>query len=106
MKKRYSVLHRLLESFLRGAQGGRYGRGAAFFCLGCCLVPLVFAGLFHFFGAFWGWAIAAVLAALALAHFDAYESEYPAEPETFVRKKSARFSHSGKTQRCSREKIS
>ena len=54
MKKRYSVLHRLLESFLRGAQGGRYGRGAAFFCLGCCLVPLVFAGLFHFFGAFWG----------------------------------------------------
>ena len=107
MKKRYVILHRLLENFLCGAQGGSYGKGAFFlFFAFCCLVPLVFAGLFHFWGAFWGWAIAAALAALALAHFDAYESEYPAEPETSVRKKSARFSHSGKTQRCSREKIS
>ena len=100
MKKRYVILHGLLENFLCGAQGGSYGKGAFFlFFAFCCLVPLVFAGLFHFLGAFWSWAIAAVLAALALAHFDAYESEYPAKsempackPSCLSRRKAQRFS--------------
>lgn len=107
MKKRYSILHKLLESFLRGAQGGGYGkRGILLFFSFCCLIPLLFAAFFHFLGAFWSCTIAAVLAALALAHFDAYESETPSESQAPACRESACLAHSKKTQSFPRKKVS
>ena len=94
MKKRYSILHKLLEGFLRGAQGGSYGKKGILLFFGfCCLIPLLFAAFFHLFGAFWSCTIAAVSAALALAHFDAYESEIPAEPQAPACRESACLAH-------------
>lgn len=107
MKKRYFILHQLLEKFLCGAQGGSYGKRTLPLVLGLlCSVPLVFAALFHFLGAFWGCATAAVLAALALAHFDAYESEYPAEPEAPACQKPACVPYRKQRRLCSKKNAS
>ncbi len=76
MKQRYVVFDQIITGFMRGAEGGGYGKCAflLFLAFGI-LIALAFAALFHFIGALGACAVAAVLAALALAHFDAYESE-------------------------------
>ena len=81
VKKTSSLFDKVISAFMRGAEGGGYGKWAAPLFLGiACLVAFTFAALFHFLGALGACATAAVLAALALAHFDAEESEQPAEP--------------------------
>lgn len=80
MKKTTSILDKVINAFMRGAEGGGYGKWAVpLFLGGSCLVAFAFAALFHFLGALGACATAAVLATLALAHFDAEESERPTE---------------------------
>ena len=104
MKRRYVLFHKFISVFMRGAQGGGYGRAfLPLFLVFSCVTAFVFAALFHFLGALGACAAAATLFALALAHFDAYESEQsqiecppsPTQPAAIAHRKKKSHTYPG-----------
>ncbi len=81
VKKQALFFDKVISAFMRGAEGGGYGKWAAPLFFRHCLPRRIYiCRSVSFLGALGACATAAVLAALALAHFDAEESEQPAEP--------------------------